>query len=132
VIVIDASVAVELLLASEMGRRAAARTRAPTIALHAPELLDIEVVSVLRKSVLRGRLDEERATVAVAGLLAWDVERHSHGPLVQRAWSLRSGITAYDATYVALAEALGATLLTCDARLARTAERFARVEVVGR
>jgi predicted nucleic acid-binding protein len=73
---------------------------------------------VLRRLVRIGEIDHLTAEFAISSLLELDLERHAHDLLLQRIWSLRSNLTAYDATYVALAESLGARLLTCDARLA--------------
>jgi len=121
-LVVDASALVDLLLirprAAEIERHVAAH--APD--LHAPELLDVEVVSALRRVVGSGAAPASRAAEAIDDLLALPIERHVHGPLMPRAWQLREILTAYDATYLALAEAVGerpATLLTTDAGFAR-------------
>jgi predicted nucleic acid-binding protein len=117
VIVIDASAAVEYLLQTPLGLRVAgALERGP---LAAPELLDVEVLSVVRREVLAGRLRERRAQEAIADLRAWGVERVAHRPLLEDAWSLRGRLTAYDALYVALARARRAELVTADGPLAR-------------
>ena len=100
------------------------------LGLHAPHLLDVEVVSVLRRFVRDGSLDEEEAQAAIGDLLALDLERHSHEALLERAWDLRANVTTYDAVYVALAEALDATLLTCDSRLARAPRAKTRIELI--
>lgn len=84
----------------------------------APHLVDAEVLAVVRRAHLRGRLDPTAAQQAVEDLLSWPAERVDHRPLLRRAWQLRDAITAADGLYVALAEALGADLLTLDARLA--------------
>lgn len=83
----------------------------------APHLLDTEVVHVLRKHVLGGRLDEGRAAEAVADLDALPLDRYAARPLLARIWELRQNLSAYDATYVALAEALDAVLITSERRL---------------
>jgi predicted nucleic acid-binding protein len=129
-IVLDASAVVELLLGTLLGRSIAARVADPELALHAPHLVDVEVAQTLRRFVRGGELDAPSAAAALEELRALDVERHSHEPLLDRVWALRDNLTAYDAVYVALAEALGATLLTCDGRLARAAGIRARVAVV--
>jgi len=86
--------------------------------LHAPHLLDLEVVQVLRRYAASGALSGERALLALQDLSALDLERYPHEPLLGRIWQLRKKMSAYDAAYVALAEALDAPLLTFDARLA--------------
>jgi predicted nucleic acid-binding protein len=129
-IVLDASVAVEVLLQTVAGAALTERLLAATSSLHAPELLDVEVAQVLRRFVSRGELDPERARQALSTLGAFPLERHSHEPLLLRIWALRSNLTAYDAAYVALAEVLDATLLTRDSRLLRAPGHAARVEVV--
>jgi predicted nucleic acid-binding protein len=84
----------------------------------APHLIDAEVLSVVQGALRRGVLDATAASQAVDDLHAWPGERWSHRPLLHRAWELRSNLRGHDALYVALAEALGATLLTLDQRLA--------------
>lgn len=84
----------------------------------APELIDLEVQSVLRSGVRRGLLDERRARLAWSDLASTPLRRAPHRPLLPRAWELRDNLTTYDAAYVALAEILGATLLTTDRKLA--------------
>ena len=113
----DASAVLAWLLADERwGRAIAERLRGAR--LHAPELLDLEVVSGLRRHLAAGHLDADaaRATVDAYGRLA--VERMPHHALLPRVWQLRDNLTVYDAAYVALAESLQAPLLTTDARLA--------------
>lgn len=127
-IVVDASAVVELLLRSEVGGAVGARIGDET--LHAPDLMLIEVAQVLRRLCRTGVLSEERADEALVDLLDLDVARYEHQPLVPRAWQLRENLTAYDAVYVALAEALRASLLTGDARLAAAPGHHARVEVI--
>lgn len=130
-IVLDASALLELLLGTEIGREVASRIADPTLGLHAPHLADVEVAQALRRYVREGELDAASATVALADLRALDLERHAHEPLLDRVWALRENVTAYDAVYVALAEALEAPLVTCDGRLARAPGVTARVELVG-
>lgn len=129
-IVLDASAVVELLLDTVTGRRVAILIENAAMGLHAPHLLDVEVVSALRRFVRDGSLDDEEAQAAIGDLLALDLQRHSHEALLERAWALRANVTAYDAVYVALAEALDATLLTCDSRLARAPSTKMRVELI--
>lgn len=118
-IVLDASAVVELLLGTALGRAVAARIADPVLSLHVPHLVDVEVAQTLRRFVRAGELDAPSAAAALEDLRALDLERHAHEPLLDRVWGLRDNLTAYDAVYVALTEALGATLLTCDSRLAR-------------
>jgi predicted nucleic acid-binding protein len=118
-IVLDASAVLELLLSTHAGRSVATRIEDPAISLHAPCLLDVEVMQALRRYVRERELTPKDALAAIEDLRALDIERHAHEPLLDRVWRLRDNLTAYDAVYVALAEALETTLLTCDARLAR-------------
>jgi predicted nucleic acid-binding protein len=96
----------------------------------APHLIDVEVFGVIRKHRELGRLDETAARQAVEDLHDWPGERASHRPFLGRAWQLRSSVRGQDAMYVALAEALGATLLTTDARLARAPGLRCPIDVV--
>lgn len=116
-LVIDASVAVEYLLRTPLGL-----TLADTIddaSLLAPELMDAEVLSVLRRAVLNGHLDEDRALMAVDDLTGWPVDRVPHRALVRVAWRFHQTISAYDALYIATAKTHDLPLLTADGRLAR-------------
>lgn len=117
ILVVDASAAVEYLLLTPLGERVGDLLGGAAPA--APELLDAEVLAVLRREVLAGRLRERRATEAVDDLRAWGVERLAHRLLLEDAWSLRGHITAYDALYVAAARARHAALVTADGPLAR-------------
>ena len=129
-IVLDASALVELLLGTEMGRSVATRIADPAISLHVPHLADVEVAQTLRRYVREGGLDAASGAEAIDDLSALDLQRHSHEPLLGRVWALRQNLTAYDAVYVALAEALDAKLLTCDSRLARAPGMARRVGLV--
>lgn len=128
--VLDASALVELLLGTEAGRKVASRVADPTLALHVPHLADVEVAQALRRYVLDGALPAESAAAALEDLRALDLERHAHEPLLDRVWALRDNLTAHDAVYVALAEALDCTLLTCDGGLARAPGLSRRVQLV--
>jgi predicted nucleic acid-binding protein len=130
VIVLDASAVVELLLGPGRGRAVAARIADPELGLHAPHLVDVEVLQALRRYVRDGDLDRESAATAIADLRALDLERHAHEPLMDRVWELRDNLTAYDAVYVALAEALGTRVLTCDTRLAHAPGMRRRTDLV--
>jgi predicted nucleic acid-binding protein len=129
VIVLDASAVVELLLQTAAGRRVARRIAPRSQGLHAPHLLDVEVLQVLRRYVARGEVSAERAAEAAADLSALDVYRHPDDALSSRVLSLSQSFTAYDAAYLALAEALRAPLLTTDRRLASAAGHGAAVEL---
>jgi predicted nucleic acid-binding protein len=119
VIVADASVLV-LGLVDEGGAGALARERLVASDVAVPELADVEVLSVVRREVLAGRMTRERAAGALQDYADLAVERFSHRPLMARAWELRESVTASDAQYVALAELLDAALVTADRRLARS------------
>ena len=127
--VLDASAVIEFLLNSAAGHRVAARI-ARGGPLHAPHLLDLEVASVLRRFAAGGYLTAERGALALSALRGMPLQRHTHGFLLDRIWELRVILTAYDAVYVALAEALGAPLVTLDRRLARAGGHRAKVEVI--
>ena len=129
-IVLDASALVELVLGTASGRGIAARVADPAVSLHAPHLADVEVAQTLRRYTRDGELDALDARAALDDFRALDLQRHAHEPLLDRVWALRENLSAYDAVYVALAEALDAVLLTCDGRLARAPRVAARVELV--
>jgi predicted nucleic acid-binding protein len=116
--VIDASVAVELFV-RDARPDPALRRRVLTGTAAAPELLDLEVCSVVRRMVLRGEVRPENGREALLHVRDAPVLRVGHRQLVERIWELRGAVTAYDGAYVALAEELEVPLLTCDARLGR-------------
>ncbi len=128
-IVVDASAVLELLLRTQAAEAVEARLLSGE-ALHAPHLLDVEIAQVLRRYCRAGQLGAARAAEALADLADLRIERHPHDLFLPRIWALRDNLTAYDAAYVALAEALDAPLLTRDRRLAGAAGHGARVEVV--
>ena len=115
--VIDASVAVEYLLKTPLGLALAELVERAS--LIAPELLDAEVLSVLRRAALGGRLEEGRALAALDDLAVWPVDRLPNRTLARLAWRHLHNVSAYDALYVAAARAHDATLLTADGRLSR-------------
>jgi predicted nucleic acid-binding protein len=117
-IVLDSSAAVDYLAGAAAGDWVADSLRADP-ELHAPHLLDIEVLAALRRLLLTGRIGAARASDAARDLRALPIRRYPHVPLLERVWALRETVTAADAAFVALAEALGASLLTTDLRLAR-------------
>ena len=97
--------------------------------LQAPHLLDVELLHGLRRLVMDGQLSEDRAADARDDFADLAVARYDHVALADRTWELRHSLTAYDATFVALAELLDAPLVTCDARLARAPGHRATVEL---
>jgi predicted nucleic acid-binding protein len=130
VIVVDASALLEFLLQTPLGTRVEVRLFRDGDELHAPCLVDVEVVQGLRRLVRAGEVSAERAAEAIADLIDLDLHRHPHIDLLTRAWKFRENVTAYDAIYVALAEALDARLVTCDARLAHAPGHRTRIEVI--
>lgn len=127
-IVLDASAAIEWLLRTAIGSRIDARLgHGGTI--HAPHLLDVEVAQVLRRFAAAGTITPARARAALDDLVDLPVIRYAHTLLLSRLWDLRGNLTAYDAAYIALAEALDAVLVTCDGRTAAAPGHRARIEV---
>jgi predicted nucleic acid-binding protein len=130
VIVVDASVlAVALGDDGTDGQRARERLADETLA--APELVDLEVVSVWRRQVVAKLMPAQRAAGAVGDLADLPLHRSSHRPLLSRIWKLRHVVTPYDAAYVALAEALDVVLVTADARLSRASGVKCEIEAIG-
>jgi predicted nucleic acid-binding protein len=129
-IVIDASALLEMLLQTSRAVRLMERALQASERLHAPHLLDIEVTHVLRRLVQDKELSTVRAAQAFDDFAQLPIERHGHQLLLPRIWQLRETLTAYDGAYVALAEALSAPLLTCDAKLARAQGHFATIELI--
>jgi predicted nucleic acid-binding protein len=125
VIVVDSSALVQALLT-----RRSSRERLHAETLHAPFLLDSEVLSTLRGHHRAGKVSLATAETVIDELGRMDLSRHSAVPLARRVWELRDNLTAYDACYVALAERLGCPLVTCDARVARAPGPQCPVEVV--
>jgi predicted nucleic acid-binding protein len=130
VIVVDASVVIETLLQTSAAESVEGWLFDSDETLHAPDLLDLEVAQVLRRYAAAGEIDQARGREALADLADFPLRRYSHELLLPRVWELRSNLTAYDAVYVALAEALDAPLLTRDRRIAGAPGHHARVEVV--
>ena len=128
--VVDASAMLEVLLNRPSGQRAALRLLDPLEALHAPHLIDLEVAQALRRYQAAGEMSPQRARQALLALVQMPMERHPHWPFLDRIWELRRNVTAYDAAYIALAEALDAPLLTCDGALARAPGHRAVVELI--
>lgn len=128
-IVVDASVVVDMLLRRRASNLYDRFLREGTL-LHAPQLLDLEVVSAIRRFVRLGEISVETGGHAVAWLDVFPLDRHGHARLIPRIWGLRDIMSAYDGSYVALAEILEAPLVTRDARLARVEGHAAVVELV--
>ena len=129
-IVVDASVIVEMLLRTQAGIRVTPRIQTTTSTVHSPHLLDAEVAHVVRRYVLAGDIDAERGAEMVGILRDLVIQRHDHRPLLGRVWELHHSVGAYDALYVALAEALDAPLLTADGRLANAHGHRADVQAI--
>lgn len=129
-IVVDASALLEALLRTPAAKAVEDRLFAPRQTIHAPHLLDVEVAQVIRRYALNGEIDSERGRVALIDLVDLPLRRYPHDFLLPRIWNLRNNLTAYDAAYVALAEALDAPLLTRDRRLAAAAGHRAQIELV--
>ena len=129
-IVVDASALLEILLRTPVAERLMDRALDASEHMHAPHLLDVEVTQVLRRLVQRKEVTVARAEQALDDLSKLVIERHEHQPLVSRVWQLRDSISAYDGVYVALAEALDAPLVTCDAKLAGAHGHHAKIELV--
>ncbi len=115
--VVDASVAVEYLLRTPLGLSVAESIESASLVT--PELMDAEVLSVLRGAVLRGHLDESRARLVIDVLRHWPIDRMSHRSLAPLAWTYRHTVSAYDAFYVAAAHTHDCPLITADGRLSR-------------
>jgi predicted nucleic acid-binding protein len=129
-IVLDASAVVAVLLdPGSEAERIRERIESPGESLHVPHLMDLEVLHALRRQALRGALSPRRSAEALEDLANIMFVRYPHTSLMKRIWALRENLTAYDAAYVALAEALDAPLVTMDARLAQAPGHNAAVEL---
>ena len=130
VLVVDASCLFEVLIGTPLAEPTRERLeRDPDQA--APHVVDVEVFSAIRREHRLGQLDRTAADQAIEDLEAWPGERFGHRLLLSRAWELRDNVRGWDAMYVALAEALEATLLTTDARLAAAQGPTCEIEVLG-
>ncbi len=128
-LVVDASVIAPAVAdGGPDGEAFRARLRGQTIA--GPDLLRLEVVSVIRRNTIGGRLSSTQATAAINDLFDLPITVYPTGPLLRRGWELRGNVTSYDACYVALAEALGCSLLTADARLAAAPGTNCSIELI--
>ena len=131
-IVLDASALVEWLLRTASGRRVEARLLDNATTLHAPHVVDLEIAQALRRLVAANQIDAELADYALADFSHVALRRYRHDLFLPRIWELRPTLTAYDAAYVALAEALGAPIITCDRRAASSRGHHARFELIDR
>ncbi len=130
VLVIDSSAILEAL---------AARNPAPGLVerlaadgdLHAPHLVDVEILHALRRMVMREEIGEDRAADVRSDFADTAITRYPHPPLADRVWELRHNLSAYDAAFVALAELLAVPLVTCDGRVAAASGHDARIELFG-
>jgi len=129
-IVLDASAALELRLNARLAGKVSSRVFESNQSLHAPHLIDIEIAQVLNRLVRTDTIESTRADSAFEDLADLEIPRYPHRMLLPRIWDLRSNTTAYDAAYLALAEALGATLLTCDKALGNVPGHHGNVEVL--
>lgn len=118
-IVLDASVVVELVTNGPLADALRADMAGRMESFIVPHLLDIEVVSAVRRMVASRQIDSHRAGQFVEDLAALPAERYAHAPLLRRIWELRHNFTAYDAAYIALAEATGSVLYTTDEKLCK-------------
>lgn len=128
-LIVDASCLYEVVADAAKAEQVRARLAADTDQA-APHLVDAEVLSIIRRDHMLGRLDATGALQAVEDLREWPGERFGHRSLLERAWELRDNVRTWDALYVALAEALAATLVTLDHRLARVERLQCPVEVI--
>lgn len=127
-IVLDASAALELVLATPPGAAVAQRLRGETA--HTPAHFDVEVIGAIRRAVVRQLISDYEGLVAVADFQSLPLRRWPTKPFVERAYQLRSTHTVADGVYVALAEGLAAPLITCDGRLAQSHGHVAEIELI--
>lgn len=127
-IVLDSSIALEIVLNTPLGTHCAGRVFGQL--RHAPHLIDLEILNALRRFVRLGRIDEAEAGMALDAFTDIPIERHAHVDSASRIWELRNSVSPYDCAYIALAEVLDATLLTCDGKLSRSHGHNARIELL--
>lgn len=129
-LVVDTSAVLEAIAALDPARGLIERL-AEDGDLHAPHLIDTELLHALRRMSINDQISNERAEDARSDFAELALVRYRHQPLNDRVWELRHNVTAYDATFIALAEALAAPLITCDARLASSPGHSAQIELFG-
>ena len=128
-IVLDASALIDWLLQTSPGRQIEKRIYTRSETLHAPHIVDLEVAQVMRRMVREAKLSPQRADKVIEDLFDLRLTRYPHFILLPQIWRLRHNLSAYDASYLALAGHLGATLITRDAHLAATCSNDVTVEV---
>ena len=128
-LIVDASCLYEVVADTARSEQVRARLSLDTDQA-APHVIDAEVLGIIRRDLMLGRLDHTAANQAVDDLREWPAERFGHRMLLDRAWDLRDRVRTWDGLYVALAEALDGTLLTLDQRLARVSGLGCRIEVL--
>lgn len=121
---------VELVLGTRRGRLVAQRIQDPAATLHSPCLLDVEVAQAIRRYVRSQQVSPDRGRKAIELLRAFDATRYPHDVLLPRIWSLRDNLSAYDAAYVSLAEALSCPLVTTDRKFRRGPGAHIEIEVI--
>lgn len=129
-IVADASAVLELILKTKRGAKIQDRLLSSRETVHAPHLIDLEVCQVLRRYLRNRELTADRAADAIEDFQSIRIFRYPHQIFVKRIWELRDNMTAYDAAYVAIAETIGAPLLTTDKRLASAPHHSAKIEFI--
>lgn len=127
-IVVDTSAAIAALVQTPRNDALLARL-AQGRELHAPHVIDVEFVHALRRIVRLRKLPGDRAAVVLADFEALSIVRYPHGPLLDRMWALRDSLSAYDAAFVSLAEALDVPLITVDGGLGRARGHKASIEL---
>lgn len=127
-LIVDASCLYAIVAGKPVGQWIRARV-AEDESQAAPHIVDVEVFGAIRREFRLGLLDRTAANQAVEELRDWPGERYGHRALLDRAWELRDNVRGWDAMYVALAEALDATLITCDERLGRASGVRCPIEV---
>lgn len=129
-IVIDASLAFEIAVATTEGGALSDRIKLADSPLAAPEIIELEFLQTLRRYVWSKEIDAARASGALRIFADMEIQRFVHAPLRPRIWALRDNLTAYDAAYFALAEMLGAPLWTRDSKYMSVPGHAARIEVL--